>query len=109
MVSGSARLLAAARLALPAKAGEQSAQITGATFFMRFHLAVLVSIVFASPALAQGTKDSSNFGAMSQPKTPTANEQSRPTVIQNVPSNLLPAGTGIQRTYRDGKLQTIVR
>ena len=61
-------------------------------------------------ALAQGTRDPANFGSVSNAKpqtaTPTA---SRPTSIQNTPVNALPPGVALQRVYRDGKLQTIVR
>lgn len=60
-------------------------------------------------AVAQGVKEPSNFGSGSQTRSTTTSQVSRPTTITNVPTNALPPGYGVQRTYRDGKLQTIVR
>jgi hypothetical protein len=62
-------------------------------------------------ALAQGTKDPANFGSVSnsKPQTTTSDQTSRPTAVQNTPQNALPSGMAIQRVYRDGKLQAIIR
>ena len=71
----------------------------------------LMMTVAAGAASAQGTKDPANFGSVSnanKPQTATA-PASRPTSVQNTPINALPPGMAVQRVYRDGKLQTIVR
>lgn len=60
-------------------------------------------------ALAQGTKDPANFGSVSNAKPQMTAQPSRPTAVQNTPTNMLPPGTAVQRVYRDGKLVTIVR
>ena len=75
----------------------------------RFILAGILVLLFPASVGAQGTRDPSNFGAMAQPRSPLANEQSRPTAIQNVPNNQLPSNSGVQRIYRDGRLQSILR
>lgn len=75
-------------------------------------LVLLVAMATTLPAtvtLAQGTKDSANFGTVNSSKSQQSSEASRPTTVRNTPTNALPAGTAIQRVYRDGKLQAIVR
>jgi hypothetical protein len=74
-------------------------------------IAGLMLTAMAQAALAQGTRDPANFGSVSnaKPQTTATPPASRPTSVQNTPSNALPAGMAIQRVYRDGKLQTIVR
>lgn len=69
----------------------------------------LIVTAMTGTALAQGTRDPSNFGSVSNAKPQTTSQASRPTAVQNVPTNMLPAGTAVQRVYRDGKLVTIVR
>jgi hypothetical protein len=60
-------------------------------------------------AAAQGVKDPSNSGPVTSTRTQPVAEASRPTTIRNVPTAALPSGTAIQRTYKDGKLQSNVR
>ena len=70
----------------------------------------LIMTATTGAALAQGTRDPANFGTVSNAKPQTTNlPSSRPTAIQNTPPNALPPGVALQRVYRDGKLQTIVR
>ena len=70
----------------------------------------LMMTVSAGAAVAQGTRDPANFGAVSNAKPQaTTTPSSRPTSVQNTPINALPPGMAVQRVYRDGKLQTIVR
>jgi hypothetical protein len=78
---------------------------------MRLVLVVLATMMVPSGVvLAQGTKDPANYGTVSAPKAqPAVAPASRPTVTRNTPDNLLPPGTAIQRTFRDGKLQSFVR
>jgi hypothetical protein len=79
---------------------------------MRLILLVVLAVTLPTTlTLAQGTKDPANFGNVSNSNARPAQVSgpSRPTAIMNAPNNILPAGTAIQRVYRDGKLQTIVR
>ena len=79
---------------------------------MRLILPVMMAMMVpATVTLAQGTKDPANFGAVtnSNSKSQQTTAPSRPTSVRNVPIDMLPAGTAVQRVYRDGKLQTIVR
>lgn len=74
-------------------------------------MAGLMLAATSQAVLAQGTRDPANFGTVSnaKPQTATTTPASRPTSVQNTPTNALPAGMAVQRVYRDGKLQTIVR
>ncbi len=63
----------------------------------------------AAESSAQGTKDPANFTLTEKGKLKAVSQQSRPTVVQNTPYGALPPGLAIQRVYRDGKLQAIVR
>lgn len=72
-------------------------------------MAAIATITFSpSASVAQGVKDPANYGATSRQAT-TPNEATRPTTIQNIPTNALPPGVAIQRTYRDGTLVPYVR
>lgn len=67
-------------------------------------------LVWAGAASAQGTKDPANYGTTTTYKQTTVTPNStRPTAVQNIPTNALPNGAAIQRTYRDGKLVPYVR
>jgi len=77
---------------------------------MRLILLVATTVICSTGlAAAQGTKDPANYGTVSNSRPQAASEPSRPTAIRNIPNNALPAGTSIQRVYRDGKLHSIAR
>jgi|AraplaDrversion2_2_1032049.scaffolds.fasta_scaffold32750_3 hypothetical protein len=74
------------------------------------NLMIFASICAATGAHAQGVKDPANYGASSTTtRTPAATDPSRPTSVWNVPANSLPSGVAVQRVYKDGKLQNVVR
>ncbi|MFC0242347.1 hypothetical protein [Rhodopseudomonas telluris] len=68
---------------------------------------ILSAIAIAATAHAQGVKQASTSGAV-RPTGQTA-QPSRPTAIRTIPTIALPPGKAIQRTYRDGKLQSSTR
>jgi len=73
-------------------------------------LTVATLVISSGPLPAQGIKDPPNYGTATttrQPSGPTP--AGRPTAVQNIPTNMLPPGTAIQRSYKDGKVHTYVR
>ena len=77
---------------------------------MRLGTVVLaIATVSGTAALAQGVKDPPNY-AMAPTRPAFATPQpSRPTSVYNVPNGSVPSGAAVQRTYRDGKLQSNIR
>jgi hypothetical protein len=71
--------------------------------------AILAAVITAATGVAaQGIKETARSGASSMSNRAAASP-SRPTAITNVPTQALPPGRAIQRTYRDGKLQPYLR
>ncbi|MBI5128454.1 MAG: hypothetical protein HZA66_03345 [Rhodopseudomonas palustris] len=71
-------------------------------------MAAMASIAVPPSVSAQGVKDPANYGPPTRQAT-TPTEATRPTTTQNIPTNALPPGVAIQRTYRDGTLVPYVR
>lgn len=70
---------------------------------------LLSALALGETANAQGIKQTPTSGATRPTGQGATVHPSRPTAIQNIPTNALPSGRAIQRTYRDGKLQSHLR
>lgn len=72
-------------------------------------LALAIATISGTAAFAQGVKDPPNYAMTPTRPAFTTPQPSRPTAVYNVPTGSLPSGTAVQRTYRDGKLQSNIR
>jgi hypothetical protein len=70
---------------------------------------ILAAMTSVTAAEAQGVRQTATSGAIRPTGQSATVQPSRPTAIQNIPNSALPPGRAVQRTYRDGKLQSHLR